>query len=164
MPKAKGSLLDITKEMDTLAVVIQLRALELTKFVAFRTLEYLVDVTPVDTSKALSNWVVSVSGSTYGASAIPALVPGAGGSSQAASAAIAKANGKEALKRARAGSPVAIINVVPYIVALNEGSSQQAPAGFVDRATLVGKQATKEYNFRQRLQQDIRRGRVKANG
>jgi hypothetical protein len=146
--------------MDGLALIIQTRALNLTKYVAYKTLEYLVEVTPVDTSKAESNWRIALGGTSWGATPIPAYVLGSGGSSREASARAALAAGKAALKGAVAGKPIAVINVVPYIERLNAGSSTQAPAGFVERAVLVGKQAVKEYNFEQRLKQDFRRGRV----
>jgi hypothetical protein len=160
---AKKTLLQLADEMDGLVVIIQLRALELTKYVTYKMLEYLVDVTPVDTSKAESNWIVALGGTSYGASPIPAYFPGSGGSTEDQSAAAALATGRATLKGAIAGKPLALVNVVPYIGRLNEGSSSQAPAGFVDRAVLVGKAATKAYNFNTRLKQDIRRGMVKAD-
>jgi hypothetical protein len=145
-------------------LLIRLRAVELTKFVTLRMLEYLVRVTPVDTSEALSNWVVALGGSGYGAQPIPPHVLGSSGSSAEASAAIAIANAKEALRKAQPRKALAIINAVPYLKQLNEGSSAQAPAGFVEAAILVGRQAAKEYNFNMRLRADIRRGKVVPDG
>lgn len=161
---ARKTLLDLANEVEGLGLIVKLRSRELTKFVALRMLEYLVDVTPVDTSQALSNWRVAVAGTGYGALPIPAYVPGEGGSTKEASAQAAIAAGRAALKGAVVGKPIAIINVVPYIGRLNEGSSQQAPAGFVERSLIVGKAATREYNFNQRLKQDIRRGKVVPDG
>lgn len=158
------ALLAVAKIAETAEVVVRLRARELTKFVALRMLEYLVKITPVDTSKALSNWRISVSGSSYGAEPIPAHVAGSHGSTAGASAARAVLLAKEALKGAQPQKALAIINAVPYLKALNEGSSTQHPGGFVEGAILVGKQATKEYNFNKRLAQDIRRGRVIPDG
>lgn len=157
-------LLQVAKIAETAEVVVRLRARELTKFVALRMLEYLVKVTPVDTSKALSNWRISTSGSSYGAEPIPAHVFGSHGSTAGASAAKAILEAKHALKGAQPQKALAIINAVPYLKRLNDGYSAQHPGGFVEGAILVGKQATKEYNFNQRLAQDIRRGRVTPDG
>lgn len=159
-----GNLLKIVKMMDTAEIAVQLRALELTKFVVLRMIEYLVAQTPVDTSKALSNWRVAVGGSGYGAEAIPAYYVGSAGSTQDASSRAAIDAAKAALKTARAGSPIAIINQVPYIGELAAGSSAQAPAGWVEGAILVGRYAAKEYNFSRRLAQDIKRGKVVPDG
>jgi hypothetical protein len=160
----KGTLLELANEMNTAQLLVKLRARELTKFVALRMLEYLVRVTPVDTSQALSNWRIAVGGTSYGAEPIPAYFQGAGGSTASASAAAAIAAAKEALKGAQPRKALAIINRVPYIQRLNEGSSTQAPAGFIEEAILVGRLAVKEYNFNQRLKQDIRRGKVIPDG
>lgn len=165
MAKAnRRNLLQLATDMDGLGLIIQLRTRELTKFVTYRMLEYLVEITPVDTSTALSNWIVAVGGSSYGADPRPPFFAGTEGSTKDASAAAALLAGKQALKGAVPGKPLALVNVVPYIGRLNEGSSVQAPAGFIDRAVLVGKAAAKEYNFSQRLKDDIRRGRVKPDG
>lgn len=155
-----GSLLQIVNLTRTAELVIQLRAVELTKFVTLRMLEYLVAQTPVDTSKALSNWRVAVGGSGYGAEEIPAYFVGLAGSTREASSAAAIEAAKADLKRVRAQTPVALINQAPYIGQLAEGSSTQAPAGWVEGSILVGKYAAAEYNFNKRLAQDIKRGRV----
>lgn len=155
-----GSLLQIVKLMNTAEIAVKLRALELTKFVVLRMIEYLVAQTPVDTSKALSNWRVAVGGSSYGAEAIPAYFVGSAGSTATASQRAAIEVAKAALRGARAGSPIAIINQAPYIGLLAGGSSSQAPAGWVEGSILVGKYAAQEYNFKKRLAQDIKRGRV----
>jgi len=158
------TLLQLGEDMDKLSVLIGLRARELSKHVARRVLQYLVRATPADTSKAVSNWRVAVAGTSYGAEAIEPYFPGQGGSTKAASAAEALQNANEALKGAQPGKALAIINKVPYLQRLNEGWSAQAPAGFIEAAILVGKYAVKEYNFNQRLKQDIKRGTVRSDG
>lgn len=95
----------------------------------------LVYDTPVDTSQALSNW--QVGGST--GSPIPPHYRGAGGSTQGASAAAAIAAAEDAIAAARGAQRLVIFNSLPYIRALNEGSSRQAPAGFVEAAILRGR-------------------------
>lgn len=159
-----ATLLDLAEEMDQLNVLVQLRSRELSKFVALKIITYLIKETPVDVSTALSNWQVSVSGSSYGVEAIPAYVAGLSGSSADASAQRAIAAAVEALKRAQPKRALAIVNAVPYIRRLNEGWSSQHPGGFIEASILVGRRAVQEYNFNQRLQQDIRRGRVIPDG
>jgi hypothetical protein len=159
-----ATLLDLADDMDKMSVLIGLRSRDMTKFVALRVITYLIEQTPVDVSTALSNWAVAVSGSSYGASPIPAYVPGIAGSSAEASAQQAVEAAKAALKAAQPKKALAIINAVPYLKRLNEGWSSQHPGGFVEASILVGKRAVKEYNFNKRLAQDIRRGSVKPDG
>lgn len=97
----------------------------------------LVQVTPVDTSQALSNWQVNL-GSPVSSSIGP-YFPGEKGSTQSSSANAALAEGRAALKAKRPKQAIYISNVLPYIGRLNEGSSKQAPAGFVERAVLLGR-------------------------
>lgn len=159
-----ATLLNLGKDMDRLSVLVRLRSRELTKYVSLAVLSYLVRVTPVDTSKALSNWRISVAGTIYGADSIEAHFPGQGGSTAGASAAEAIQLAKEALKGAQPGKAIAIINAVPYLQRLNEGWSSQAPAGFIEASILVGRRAVKEYNFARKLKQDFKRGRVVPDG
>jgi hypothetical protein len=159
-----ATLLDLAEEMDQLNVLISLRSRELTKFVALKIIKYLIEQTPVDVSTALSNWQVSVSGSSYGVDPIPAYVPGLAGSTEAASAQLAIKAAMDALKKAQPKRALAIVNAVPYIRMLNEGWSSQHPGGFIEASILVGKAAVAEYNFNQRLKMDIRRGRVIPDG
>jgi hypothetical protein len=80
------------------------------------------EATPVDTHHAESNWVLST-GAPY---------TGVDGSREAVSYAAQEA-GDEAMKRYDVGRDGAVYlrNNVPYVKYLDEGWSQQAPAGFV---------------------------------
>lgn len=101
----------------------------------------LIDVTPVDTSEALSNWQGSIGAPA--AFAIPAIVAGERGSTQAASAVEAKGHLERVLADVLPGEAVFLSNAAPHIVALNDGSSKQEPRGFVERAVLRGRLALK---------------------
>ena len=79
----------------------------------------LVEATPVDTGHARINWIP-----TTGAPATHE-VDGGGTSAPDPTAAFAAAP---------PGAPLYVTNNVPYIRKLNEGSSPQAPAGFVEKA------------------------------
>ena len=160
----KGTLLDLVDELNTATLMISLRSRELTKYVALAMLTYLVRVTPADTSTAISNWQIAVGGTGQGAEPLPAYAPGQGGNTREVSAQAAIAAAREALKGAQPRKALAIINRVPYIKRLNDGSSSQAPAGFIEEAILVGRNAAKTYNFHLRLKADIRRGTFTPDG
>lgn len=101
----------------------------------------LVDNTPVDTSQALSNWIVSTG--------VPsnvqrnAISPGKKGSTATGSrlATIAIGNADLARQLRRSTDVVFITNNEDYIVELDEGYSPQQPPGFVDRAAALGAEA-----------------------
>ena len=94
----------------------------------------LVLTTPVDTGRARSNWLAS-QGSPTGSEVMPT-------SAQAAIAAAEAAIGTS--PPVGAGGPaegdltIFITNNVDYIEFLNQGSSAQAPAGFVEAAVQIG--------------------------
>ena len=97
----------------------------------------LVGVTPVDTSKALSNWQVGLGQRPI--SAIPAYVTGVKGSTRATSAEQAIAQGTALLRSKKPGQTVYISNLTPYIKELDTGSSRQFAGGFKARARIVAR-------------------------
>jgi hypothetical protein len=90
----------------------------------------LVEATPVRTGWARANWIPSVGKPAEGPVGTPETVDVAEQERVA---------GIRALRnfRVKLGS-IFISNHVPYIVYLDEGSSDQAPAGFVNQATDEG--------------------------
>lgn len=95
----------------------------------------LIKATPVDTGRARSNWQGSVNSIPTGILYYPApLAP--------SSASDGTAEGIQSIENAAAAYTgrgyIAIANNVPYIGMLNDGSSSQAPAGFVEQAVLAG--------------------------
>ena len=88
--------------------------------------------TPVDTGHARVNWQLGIS--TPVRSINPATDP-----SGAATIAL---NNAKAMTR-KDGQDIYISNNIDYIGFLNEGSSAQAPAGFVEIAVLAGEAAVK---------------------
>lgn len=98
-----------------------------------------VIATPVDTGRARANWQVEVDR--------PIVTP-IEKFSKSGQEAIDQ--GKEAIARYKGGhasAAVHITNNLPYIGRLNDGHSAQAPAGFVERAVLVGTDAIKGMKF-----------------
>lgn len=110
--------------------------------VARAILTHLVYVTPVDTSRALSNWQIGIGGPVP--SSIPAYFEGQKGSTKQSSASEALSVGIAELNRKQPGESIFISNLTPYIKELNEGSSRQAPAGFVENAVIVGRMSARE--------------------
>lgn len=93
----------------------------------------LVETTPVDTGWARANWLPAIGTPSLGSGSSkpdPSLIPGQAASQQAAIA-------KLTAYRLGRGS-VFISNNVPYIGRLNDGSSRQAPSGFVQAAVREG--------------------------
>lgn len=93
--------------------------------------------TPVDTGRARSNWQVQLNGPVD--TARDAYVDGAEGSTrgQNAQAAIEQARAVISGYNGSKDRAIHITNNLPYIGRLNEGSSAQAPAGFVEEAVHV---------------------------
>jgi hypothetical protein len=110
--------------------------------IAFAIIKNLIQVTPVDTSNALSNWQISLGQPAQNARG--PYVPGYLGYTAAASQAQAIAAAQAMLEKVQPGQSIWISNLAPYIVDLNNGSSKQAPAGFVERAQLIGSKILRE--------------------
>ena len=93
-----------------------------------------VMATPVDKGRARSNWIVQMNAPAR--ATIEAYAPGSGGSTGAANAAGALSQGQAVISGYDGDrhSGIVISNNLPYIGALNNGSSRQAPAGFVQKA------------------------------
>lgn len=123
----------LASKVKKLAAVLDKEASRLAIETAEEALTFLTLRTPVDTSRALSNWQVSIGRARIlKKNYIPPHFPGVAGSTQAQSAAQAQALGKNALQSKKPGDKVFLSNVAPYIVKLNQGWSKQAPAGFIE--------------------------------
>lgn len=140
------TLLDLAKSLEKRREKIEKGVNQITiKFVTELLLE-LVDKTPVDTSEALSNWQVGID-EKPGERLAP-YYPGIDGSTAAESARAAYDTGKAILATRRVGGTVYISNLAEHIVYLNQGSSSQAPAGFVEQAILAAKLRMKNFNVK----------------
>ncbi len=133
---ATKTLLDLARRMDSLAKQVGPSASNLAVEIATNIVTQLTRMTPVDTSTALSNWVVTLGAPNGGI--IRAYVVGSHGSTQASSARAALAAAKMVLKTKKPGQVIWITNNLPYIGELNRGSSHQAPVGFVQGAVAIG--------------------------
>lgn len=106
--------------------------------VATKFLETVVDQTPVDSGKAITNWLVGVGYSPRGY--YESLYPGTEGNTATANRRAAKSEGKAKIKSRTTGRTIYIANNAPYIQRLNDGYSAQAPAGFIEAARVEAEQ------------------------
>lgn len=121
---------------------IQSNATKVNRKVALAVLQAVVVATPVDTGRARSNWNTSLI--VPDKSTRDAYSPGAGGSTGGPNAAAAIASGRSTIASARSErTPIWISNNLPYIGRLNEGSSAQAPANFIEQAVAAGRAAVR---------------------
>ena len=118
---------------------------DLIRRLAVNIVAELIETTPVDTGWAAANWVPSVGAPFTGAVGFGPSRGADGGFDQGevAGAQLRQQQAQFGLLRynVRDGS-VFISNNVPYIVFLNAGSSQKAPAGFVQNAITAGVRRT----------------------
>ena len=133
-----ATLTDLATRMRATAKAIPINTNELKKKVVETIETDLVYVTPVDTSNALSKWKVSTAPVTD-ATFSPYYL-GSHGSTRDQSAQEAIADAKQVIDGLKPGEPAYIGNAAPYIRRLNDdGYSKQEPAGFVERAVLIGR-------------------------
>lgn len=137
-----GTLLDLAKRMERYRKQLPAEVERIKKDVADKISTDLIIVTPVDTSEALSNWQVGINSPP--SFPLPAIYPGSRGDTESASTAEAIAHARRVLLEAGPKDRLFVSNVVEHIVPLNNGSSTQAPAGFVERAVLLGRIAVRE--------------------
>lgn len=104
-------------------------------------LETVVKTTPADEGTAKSNWQVGIPGRPTGI--LPAYVPGKKGSTAKVNENAAIDKGAGVIAQYVPGNNVHLTNNLPYIGLLNDGSSSQAPAGFVEQAVLRGRESLK---------------------
>jgi hypothetical protein len=131
---------ELPARMDKLGSTINKGVSKLVQDVAKGIGATIVDTTPVDTGLARSNWRATLSAPASGT--IPAYSPGNKlGIGETANAGAAKSQQKQIIERfntSKHGS-IFITNNIPYIVALDSGSSSQSPGGMVSLGFQTGR-------------------------
>jgi len=125
-----GSLGEFRSRIGIIATGVEVNATELQRKVAAVVDQVVTLATPVDTGQARSNWQVGLDRAPD--SVRPTLGPGTEGAQAAIDEARAKIAGSHP------GREIHITNNLPYIRRLNEGSSAQAPANFVEEGIARG--------------------------
>jgi hypothetical protein len=95
---------------------------------------------PVDTGRSRSNWIITLNNPTN--SLITGEDQGDSGSPIGAELALSQAN--NTLKSRKPGDTIYLQNNTSYIEKLNNGSSDQAPANFVQKAIMEGIRSLKQ--------------------
>lgn len=113
---------------------IERNSVEIQKDIAMRVLTEVVQATPVDTGRAISNWLVE-SGSAPSYHLDEAHTPGQSGTTRESNIQQTVDIGDKRIASHRKGE-LHITNNLDYIADLNEGSSKKAPAHFVQIAAL----------------------------
>lgn len=137
-----ATFLQFKKNMDQLAVRVRDRADQITRGTAKVFLGHVAPETPYKTGEAISNWLVG-SGRARSVT-IPALAFQAG---KGTNVNLTLAAGNARIDGYKYGTDIVIANNVPYIDALNSGSSAQHAGAFVE----AGIQKSLLYASRQRL-------------
>lgn len=142
------TLLNLANSLEKRAANIEAEASRAACEVTEAILTDLVTKTPVDTSRAVSNWQVSLNAKIPLDGKIEPYFMGLAGSTHLESASAAIDAGLAVLKKKKPGDTIYLSNVLPYINRLNEGYSKQAPAGFVERSVMIGRNIMKRFKIK----------------
>ena len=140
------SLKDLSKRCRQLSKDIPNQVNELAIKVALTVTFDLIETTPVDTSKALSSWKATRI-APFPAE-VDAYFPGFFGYTAMSSQRAAKADAEKNIKNKKPGETIFIVNNADYITDLNNGTSRQAPSGFVQMSVAKGRQTVNKFKFK----------------
>ncbi len=134
-----STLANLDKWLEKIAVKVEENAANLRKEVLIAIINRVAELTPVDTGKARSNWMVGVGtppgGTRMPFSPIPSRwrkpYPRGGSRSERRNLLGVTSAAQGALKGYKDGESVYIVNNLPYIERLDSGYSPQSPAGFI---------------------------------
>lgn len=133
-----ATLADLATELRKIANNVGNDASDVSREVARAIAHDVIDHTPVDSGETVSCWEIGIGAPPVAKRG--AFVPGKAGSTAAANRQAAKAACDAALDTPKApGTSIFISNAGDAIAFLNGGSSQQEPAGFVERGIIVGR-------------------------
>lgn len=141
-----ANLVNLADKMEKLAKQIDNAASNCAIDTARFIINNLAYQTPVDTTQAVSNWQLGLGSAKT--NFIPPHFLGMFGQTHHASAQKTLALAEEEFKKKKPGQAIHITNNAPYIQALNNGSSKQAPAGFVEKAVLLASYKVSKMNLR----------------
>lgn len=123
-----GSLKQFAVRMRSTADKLPERADKIVREIALAVDRTLVLATPVDTGRARANWQATLGAPATG------VIDGEPGKRASVAQATAQASAVIAGYKGGPGAAIFLTNNLPYIVPLNNGSSKQQAAGFVERA------------------------------
>lgn len=141
-----ANLNDLANRIDKVPTKIGMQVVELKRQIVIAIVTDLAYKTPVDTSQALSNWDVST-GQPITVKHGPYFA-GFAGSTKGVSAIETIARAVQAAKQFKPNETAYIANNQPYIRKLNDGWSAQAPAGFAQRAVIIGRKTMQQFKLK----------------
>ncbi|WP_174801462.1 HK97 gp10 family phage protein [Martelella limonii] len=129
---------DFANRMNRISIEVERGVDRAVKDCAVAVTSTVINATPVDTGRARSNWTAELDQAFQ--KLFPAHVPGEKGSTASANAGIAIEKAEAVIEQFDIGKnrSIHISNSLPYIGALNDGHSKQAPADFVKLAIMDG--------------------------
>lgn len=142
MAKVRTTLRGFAKRINKLGIDIEKNADTLVRKTAITVVSSVVLATPVDTGRARANWRTALGSAERGVREPFAKGKKGSTGSQNISGVISETQSVVAGYKG-AGS-VFISNNLPYIGPLNTGTSDQAPAGFVETAVMNGVRAIRQ--------------------
>lgn len=138
-----GTLQQLATEVRTIATNAGKIGSDTARKVARAIAHDVIEHTPVDEGDTVSSWSVGI-----GAPPLAnrrAFIPGKAGSTAGANRQAARAAANAILDAPKApGVPIFISNGSEAIEFLNNGSSRQEPAGFIERAIVIGRLAARD--------------------
>lgn len=138
-----SSFKEVSARLRVIAKDIPENANAIVRLTALAIQQSLVLQTPVDTGRARANWQVNINAPANGTlEQFPLAAKGDSVGLPGPSGSFAMTEAIKATQNFVGGS-IFITNNLPYIVPLNNGHSQQAPAGFIQTAILNGIAAVK---------------------
>lgn len=131
-----SGLAEFSRQLRAFNKTVKDDAEKLIRTVALTLEEELVLRTPIDTSRARTNWQLTVGSKP--SSEVP-FTEGSRGSTASEAYTAAMNAAVKAAAEIKLGKPTYVSNCVHYIVDLNDGTSRQAPRNFVSHAVDVAK-------------------------
>jgi Bacteriophage HK97-gp10, putative tail-component len=126
------------KRMSRISAEVEDGVERVVKDCALAVTRSVINATPVDTGRARSNWTAELDEAFH--KLFPAHEPGERGSTSDTNAEIAIEQAEAAINQfdISKNNSIHISNSLPYIGALNDGHSKQAPTDFVKLAVMDG--------------------------
>lgn len=142
MAKVKTTLRGFAKRINKIGIDIEKNADTLVRKVAITVTSSVVLATPVDTGRARANWRTALGAAERGVR--DPFATGKKGSTGAQNISGVIAETQRVVAGYQGNGEVFISNNLPYIGPLNTGTSDQAPAGFVEIAVNNGVRAVRQ--------------------
>lgn len=130
------NLMQFAQLIERRSVQVEHNSLQLKKKVVTEVHKNVSQNTPADTGRAISNWKISLL--TSPSFSIFPYAPGRLGNTKDANINATIATASPIIASIKLGQVVMITNSVDYVQDLNDGTSKQQPAGFVQRAIQHG--------------------------